>query len=276
MNPSKKELVRVINDSQGNELVMVRVDKTLKKMMEEKPGSRWNPQYWHPRFTVIEDTFKNIRYSIRTIGDYEEFITYGPIVVGKRFKSESEGVVLINQTEIVFTGLDLARVNKAKENSPWVIERAKLKNRDLVLARSGVGGVGKNKITIFDKRIDACVSCFVDILRLKNINPYYVLVFWKGIYGWSQIDRTICGVGTVNISFDEIRSIKIPVLSERIEENIESEYKKMSAYHDKAMDAKSKGDEVNYKKNIATAEKMLKDLIARTESIIRGEKDDII
>jgi len=29
----------------------------------------------------------------------------------------------------------------------------------------------------------------------------------------------------------------------------------MSAYHDKAMDAKLKGDEVNYKKNIATAEK---------------------
>jgi len=29
----------------------------------------------------------------------------------------------------------------------------------------------------------------------------------------------------------------------------------MSAYHDKAMDAKLKGDEVDYKKNIVTAEK---------------------
>jgi len=29
----------------------------------------------------------------------------------------------------------------------------------------------------------------------------------------------------------------------------------MSAYHDKAMNAKLKGDEVNYKKNIAAAEK---------------------
>lgn len=276
MNPSKKELVRVINDSQGNELVMVRVDKTLKEMMEERPSSRWNPEYWHPRFTVAEDTLRNIRYLIKTIGDYEEFITYGPIVVGRKFKSEKEGVVLINQTEIIFTGLELTKANKAKENSPWVIERAKPKNRDLVLARSGVGGVGNNKITIFDKRIDACVGCFVDILRLKNINPYYVLVFWKGIYGWSQISRIICGVGTVNISFDEIRSIRIPILSEEVQENIESEYKKMSAYHDKAMDAKSKGDEVNYKKNIATAGKMLKDLIARTESVIRGEKDDVV
>jgi len=29
----------------------------------------------------------------------------------------------------------------------------------------------------------------------------------------------------------------------------------MSAYHDKAIDVKLKGDEVNYKKNIAAAEK---------------------
>jgi len=276
MNSSKKDLVKVINDSQGNEVAMVRVDRTLKEMMGEKPSSRWNPEYWHPKFTIAEDTFISIKVSVKNVSDFEEFITYGPIVVGKEFKNEKDGVILINQTEIGFTGLDFSKALRAKKDSPWVIERAKPKNNDLLLARSGVGGVGKNKITIFNKNIEACVGCFVDILRLKDINPFYVLVFWKGIYGWSQINKIINGVGTVNISFDEIRSIKIPIIADKVQKNIESEYKKMSIYHDRAMETKAKGDEQGYKKNIGTAEKMLKELVARTEAVIREEKEDVI
>ena len=41
------------------------------------------------------------------------------------------------------------------------------------------------------------------------------------------------------------------------------------------MEAKAKGDEAGYKKNIETAEAMLKDLIARTEAVIRGEREDV-
>ena len=50
----------------------------------------------------------------------------------------------------------------------------------------------------------------------------------------------------------------------------------MLAYYDKAMDANKKGDEIGYNKNIETAEKMLKDLIAKTEVMIRGEQKDVI
>lgn len=42
------------------------------------------------------------------------------------------------------------------------------------------------------------------------------------------------------------------------------------------MEGKKKGDEAAYRKNIETAEKMLKDLIARTETVIRGERKDVI
>ena len=42
------------------------------------------------------------------------------------------------------------------------------------------------------------------------------------------------------------------------------------------MEGKEKSDEGAYKNNIETAEKMLKDLIARTEAVIRGERKDVI
>ncbi|OGL46321.1 MAG: hypothetical protein A2W05_08455 [Candidatus Schekmanbacteria bacterium RBG_16_38_10] len=260
----------------SNDFVMVRVDKTLREMMEEKPSSRWDPGYWDPLLTITDAAFKDIKYPVKNIANFEELITYGPIVVDKEFIPSKSGVAILNQTEIIFTGLDFSSQIFAKENSPWVIERAKVKINDIVLARSGVGGVGKNKITIVNHKVNACVGCFVDILRLKEINPYYVIVFWKGIFGWSQIQKIISGVGTVNINFDEIRSIKIPVLPDLVQSHIESEYKKMSFYHDKAMEAKAKGDEAEYKENIEIAELMLKDLIAKTEAVIRGEREDVI
>lgn len=260
----------------SNDFVIVRVDKTLKEMMEEKPSSRWDAGYWDPLLTIADDTFKDIKYPVKNIAEFEEFITYGPIVVDKEFVHQKSGVAILNQTEIIFTGLDFSSRIFAKENSPWVIERAKVKINDIVLARSGVGGVGKNKITIVNHKINACVGCFVDILRLKEINPYYVIVFWKGLFGWSQIQKIISGVGTVNINFDEIRSIKITILPISIQSNIESEYMKMSFYHDKAMEAKSKGNEIEYKENIEIAELMLKDLIAKTEAVIRGEREDVV
>ena len=50
----------------------------------------------------------------------------------------------------------------------------------------------------------------------------------------------------------------------------------MSKFHDKTMEAKKKGDEKGYKENLEIAEKMLRDLIEKTEQVIRGEKDDVI
>ena len=258
-----------------NDYVMVRVDKTLKEMMDEKPSNRWDAGYWQPQFTIADDTFKKIKHPIKCIEDFEIHLTYGPIVVGRKFTPQKKGVLILNQTEITFTGLDSSSPVFASQDSPWVIERALVKKNDLILARSGVGGVGKNKIAIIDKDINACVGCFVDILRLEGINPYYVITFWKGLYGWTQIQKIINGVGTVNINFDEIKSIKIPVIPAPVQSYIEAEYKKMAVYHDNAMEAKAKGDEAGYKKNIETAEAMLKDLIARTEAVIRGEREDV-
>jgi len=114
------------------------------------------------------------------------------------------------------------------------------------------------------------------LLRFKNINPFFVAIYLNTTVGWEQIERIISGVGTPNINLEEIRSIKIPILPEEVQKNIESEYKKMSVYHDKAMEAKAKNDEANHKKNIEIAEKMLKDLISKTEAVIRGERKDVL
>lgn len=274
---NKSNLVQITKDQTGKEALMVRADKTLKEMMKEKPTSRWNAVYWHPTYVKNLKEITDSNFSISRIGDFEERLTYGAIVTGGK-NYEGKGVFLLNQGDIQFTGLDDTDIKEVKKDSPWSIERAKVKTKSLVLARSGVGGVGKNRITIITKPINAVVDSFVDVLDLdiRKINPFYVLVFWKTEFGRLQVERIINGVGTVNISFDEIREIKILNIPNSVQHNIESEYKKMSKYHDKAIEAKKNNDEAEYKENIEIAEEMLKDLISKTEAVIRGERKDVI
>jgi len=268
---------KIIKDTKGNEVVTIRTDKTLKDFMETKPSSRWNPEFWYQKYDDNINELLRTKYTVNKVGDFEEKLTYGAIVTGSQ-KYYGRDYYLINQGDISFTGLDLSNARHVKKESPWVIERAMPKVDSIILARSGVGGVGKNRITIITKPIKAVVDSFVDLLDLnrEKVNPYFVVVFWKSKFGWLQIERIINGVGTINISFDEIREINIPVLPDGVQKNIESEYKKMSVFHDKAIKAKKKGDGAGYKKNIETAEKMLKDLISKTEAVIRGERDDVI
>ena len=120
------------------------------------------------------------------------------------------------------------------------------------------------------------ISQIIALIRLKEINPFYIGIFLKSLFGQGQIQRLQSGIGPAKLVFDEIKAIKIPILPDMVQKNIESEYKKMSRYHDKAIEAKKNNNEVEYKKNIEIAEKMLKDLIAKTEAVIRGERKDVI
>ena len=268
---SNKNLVQITTDEKGQEIVMVRVDKTLKEMMEEKPASRWDPNYWHPKYDEVlkGEPLDNF------IPNGPEGITYGAIITGKKNRHVSDGMPVIGAKQVKLTGIDLLDSERTKEDSPWDPKRSRIYAGDLVFVRSGVGSLGKSALYLGEKYIN--VGCFVDRIKLKDLSPFYVDVYLKTKQGQLQVERLNAGVtGTTNISFDQIKSIKIPILGEVIQKNIESEYKKMSEYHDKAMKAKKNSNEAEYKKNIEIAEKMLKDLIAKTEAVIRGERDDVI
>lgn len=250
----------------------IRTDISIEELIK---ANRWDPDFWDP---VYDQVFSEMvsKHTVVPMKKFEEVLTYGPIVVNNRISSSKGDVFLINQEQIEFTGLDLTNAYCQHVKSPWVVERAMPKYGDLILARSGVGGVGKNKITIFlEEKTKACVQCFVDLLRVKGINPFYLLVFWKTKYGWTQIQRFINGVGPPNISFDEIRSIKIPILNNSLQKSVEKKYKEMHRYHQLAMKAKVAGNISLYQKNIVIAESLLKDLIQKTEEVIRGDRKSI-
>jgi len=260
-----------------NDFVMVRVDKTLKEMMEEKPSSRWDVEYWHPRWESLSEVALPLTNFSQFIQD--DGITYGQ--VGERVFSKKGKIQYLQVINLKPTGIVLSvRDDRVEENSRNDPERSRLKPGQILLTRTSFPGMDTligRCVVVPDTIGKANVSEDIDVISLKEgISPEAICIFIKSEFGQNQIHRKKKGVKSVKINFDEIRSIKIPIFSKAFQSHIETEYKKMAVCHDKAMEAKAEGNEAKYKKNIETAEAMLKDLIAKTEAVIRGEREDVV
>lgn len=272
---------KIIKDTEGNEIVMERVDKTVMDMMDEKPSSRWDPEYWHTSYDKLFEELTNSGLQIKSLSELMlagiSGITYGQ--VGRREYEEKGEVQYLQVSNIRITGIDIyKKYARIKENSYNDPERSRLKELDLILINGGVGSLGRACLVVNMGNKKFNISQDIDRIRFQEPSMgFYITTFLNSKYGQRQLKRYTKGVsGQTKIGFDHVRSIKVPILSDGVSKNIESEYKKMSSYHDKAMEAKKKGNEKEYKKNIEIAEKMLKDLISRTEAVILGERDDVV
>ena len=267
-NMSNSDSVQVSPDGK----IMIRVDKTLKDLMDEKPSSRWDPEYWNPDFQSLLNKMSK-KFTVEFLDKYISFITYGQ--VGQRIYSKTGKVKYIQTINLTSTGINYqikdADIDEDSHNDP---KRSRLNFEDLLLGNAGMGGLGKT-VVFLDKNIKVNISQDIDLIRVKNINVYYVSVFLKTTFGQKQIWLRSKGVGAPKLPFGEIKAIRIPVIPSSLQEKIKSEYLKMASYHNQAMEGKKNGNEGGYKTNLETAERMLKDLVKKTEEVIEGKREDV-
>jgi hypothetical protein len=167
-----------------------------------------------------------MRFPLRPLGDFITHITYGPIITGRKTADEPPGPVhIVGQGELGETGLILDHAAAVAEDSDFNPSRSRPQPGDLLIARSGMGALAKNRMSIFLGGFKANVGCFVDVVRVEGLNPFYVWLFLKTDFGFDQIRRFYNGVGTLNISFNEIRSILIPLAPNEIQDEVEQRFR---------------------------------------------------
>ncbi len=257
------------------DFITVRVDKQVLDLFAEKPASRWDPEFWDPKYDQI---FSQISGTYKLVTLRELLII--PIIAPDHVRA-SKGEYIDKKysceyrtlKDLLFTGLNYADINYCSDNAFKRLKRSQLQIGDILFAGSGVGAIGR--VGFVDKVSKK--SCVGDlfIIREAKINSYYLYVFLLTLFGQSQIEKIYHGIQSAKISTPEIAEINIVLIPDKIQTHIESEYKKMATYHDKAMEAKAKGNDPGYKKNIEIAESLLKELIEKTETVIRGERKDI-
>ena len=183
---------------------------------------RWDPRFWQGR-AVVRRLAGRLR--LVPLGEYICHLTYGPIVTGSQPQHVEAGVPVIRQGDIAETGLDnreLLRVAPAGAHDP---PRSRVHPGDLLLPRSGAGALGRNRLAVYMGNGPANVGCFVDLIRLEGLNPFYAWFFFKTRLGREQIAACANGVGTPNISFGEIRALQIAALPAAYQDALERRYR---------------------------------------------------
>ncbi len=191
-------------------------------------ADRMDPAFWDPHLLSQIEKLHAIPHPIVTLGDLDPFITYGPIVVGSGLPDGAEGPYFINTSHLLPTGLG-PLTQCVPRGSEWDIPRCRVQQGDVLLVRSGVATLGRTIVYLEDE--PAIVGCYVDIVRQEAVDPCYLCVFLKSRYGQLQIQRLKNGVGTVNLSFAQIRSIQLPILPDSTQNEIAEGYRQVHALH---------------------------------------------
>jgi hypothetical protein len=182
---------------------------------------RLDPGYWHPQY---ERVLADCAAPLEPLGQYIAHITYGAIVTGRSPEPQQDGPLMIGQGALRHCGVDLSDCPHIDPDSPWVLERTAVRRGDLLLARSGAGSLEKNRLAVYHSDEPAVVDCWVDIVRLEGTDPDFVAAFLKTRFGWAQIHRLINGVGPANLSFDEIRSLRVPAGTADLQREVARRY----------------------------------------------------
>ena len=185
-------------------------------------GSRWDAGYWQGQ---QQAHWWSPKIRDAPLGDFVENLTYGPIVTGSKPTHVVDGIVSIRQGDFTGTGLRLTQALRVALHGDHDPQRSRVPCRDQLLPRSGAGALGRNRIGVYLLEEEANIGCFVDRIRLVGINPFYVWLFLRTQPGWGQIKAAFNGVGTPNINFEEIRSLRIPQLSPERQDRVEAAYK---------------------------------------------------
>jgi hypothetical protein len=195
---------------------------TLRLEAQQLTGRRWDPGYWQGQADIrhMEKGFCR-----RPLGDYIEHLTYGPIITGQRPQPVDDGIRIILQGDLVDAGVRPDSALRVQAAGPFDPPRSRVRQGDLLLARSGAGALGRNRMAVYVESDRANVGCFVDLVRLCGLNPFYAWLFLKTPDGWGQIQSLINGVGTPNINFSEIRSLRIPQPPMEVQEAVEVRYR---------------------------------------------------
>ena len=229
--PRPALLERLLRDALVLHRAGRRVDGGVAVPAQALRGRRWDAGYWLDDPTPA---LERCPHPLHRLGDHVEHLTYGPIVTGQRPEQEEGGIRVIGQGDFTDAGLRPKPRLRVAAGSVFDPPRSRVRAGDLLLPRSGAGSLGRNRMAVYTSDEPANVGCFVDLVRLRDLNPFYTWAYLRTATGWAQIRRLINGVGVPNISFAEIRSLQVPWIEPALQMVVEDRYRQEVMPHVRA------------------------------------------
>ncbi|HXF44434.1 MAG TPA: restriction endonuclease subunit S [Candidatus Paceibacterota bacterium] len=194
--------------------------------------NRLDPRFYLPHFTEFEKLLAD-RKDTKVLGEIAEYIGSGatPLSGGEAYTTKEDGgIPFVRVTDLKDGQIDLANVLYIKpEIHNGMLKRTQLKAGDILLSMAGtIGLVAIVQDGIGEANINQALA---RIVLKDGYNNEYVAAVLSSEIGEKQTDRLARPSVQANINLDEIRSIKIPVPSEKIQKEVVQKIK--TAYAEK-------------------------------------------
>src|SRR4029079_7790322 len=108
---------------------------------------------------------------------------------------------------------------------------------------AGVGGAGRGRACLITHTPGLSCTGDVLIVRTQRPDPIFLYLFLISPAGRAQLLRLQNGVGTANLSADELLQVEIPLVAPATQQEITRRYAPIAAAHDAAMAAAMSGDQ---------------------------------
>lgn len=191
------------------------------KKSDIQEAHRFDAEFFKPEYLEIEEIIKRNNHELfkNLIDDISsgENLLQNKKGKYKFIRNKNLDEILIEDSDISFT--DIKGVNMTKEG-------------DLIFSR--VGNVGKNSI-IFKDYENNNVSDNIVKIRISKINSFYLSVFFNSNLGKKYLKRVSKGSVQSLISIDNFNNIKIPILPQSFQLQIE---KIVKSAHEKQTQSK--------------------------------------
>jgi hypothetical protein len=171
--------------------------------------------------------------------------------------------------EFMAAGYNYAGVERCDERAYRRLGRTAVRQHDILVSCAGVGGAGKGRVCLITHRPGPSCTGDVFILRAHEHGPAFLFLFLTSRGGRVQLLRLQNGVGTANLSADELLQVQVPLVPPAIRRDLAARYAPVAAAHDQAMAALARGDMAGFWRWRARSEALLVELKREMDKMMR-------
>jgi len=180
------------------------------KKSQLESAQRLDAEYYQPEYLEVARKLKNAPKISELISD----IRYG-LYVEPEYKDKGTNFVRATNLLNFWIGGEILKIDE--KNVP---KDYKLKIGDSLIVRSGAN-TGCVSLTYPDFE-NATFGSYTIRLRFNKINPFFASVFLNSKYGVLQTQKLQTGMAQPNLNIPNIKEIKIPIITENKQKEVEN------------------------------------------------------
>lgn len=233
-------------------------------------AERMDAAYWQPATLAVLERLAAAQ-PLRALGELLERpggLIAGDHVRGSRGERKGPGLPYeyYQTREFLPAGYNYAAQEHCDERAYRRLAYTAVRQHDILVSCAGVGGAGRARVCLITHTPGPSCTGDVLIVRAREPDPRFLFLLLRSRAGRAQLLRLQNGVGTVNLSAEELLRVLVPLPAPERQRAYAAGYAPVVAAHDQAMAALRAGDRAGYGRARAASERLLEQLTAALEA----------